>query len=122
MAAADVACNAGDSDYGSEFDAEQQEFVNQVLGEIPEAPEFTPFRIRDIEDNEGPSGAKVPSVLGQGRPQRLRASVSEAFNSHGSGAAIQIQFDRGGSTQSKTPLVPSHLAALTDVEASSREP
>ena len=55
-----------ESDYGSDLDADQEDFVNQVLRARPEVPESSPsLLLRDIEDNEGPHGAKIPSTMGK---------------------------------------------------------
>ena len=122
MAIVNAAYDAPDSDYGSDLDEEQEDLVNQVLGEIPNIPESTPpLVIRDIEDNEGPSGAKVPSALGKGRLQYYRASLRTDSDPLQSGAIIQIQLDGGGSAQSKAPLEGYYSALLTNVQADSRE-
>lgn len=122
MAIADVVDDAGISDYGSDLDAEQEDLINQFLGGTSDIPESTPpLLIRDIEDNEGPSGAKVPSVLVRNRVSHYRPSLSEDYSSHPSSATVQVQFDRGDSAQGEVPHKDYHSALLIDVQASSRK-
>ena len=123
MTTARAADRDDDSDYGSDFDEEQADLVNQVLGDVPAPLGSTPpLLIRDIEDHEGPSGAKIPLALGEGRIKHHRASLFQEQIAVGSSATVQIELDRSCSTQGKSAPGWFESACLTDVKASSRKP
>ena len=93
--------NEDGSDYGSDLDADQEDFVNQVLGALPEVPESSPsLLLRDIEDNEGPCGAKIPSILGKNRFKESRSTGTSDGHPIAVDASEKVQFDCSGYTKS----------------------
>lgn len=60
----------GGSDYGSEFNFDDEVILNSLLEQTPDKRNIGPLLVlNDIEDHEGPKGARVPRVLGQKRRQ-----------------------------------------------------
>ena len=54
----------GVSDYGSDFTPDEEEIVNALLQQVPaESVVDSNLLLRDIEDDEGPRGARLPRAL-----------------------------------------------------------
>lgn len=109
-----IGADAG-SDYGSDFTAEEEELVNQLLAKVPsedDAPS-TPV-VDEFEDVEEPGPAKMPRILG--RDQRSRSGIPVA-QFKGNRASVQIDGNIGA-TNGK-PDLPALHTRLTDFKASS---
>ena len=54
----------GISDYGSDFTPDEEEILNVLLQQVPaESVVDSDLLLKDIEDNEGPLGARFPRAL-----------------------------------------------------------
>ena len=64
----------GDSDYGSEITSDEEVSLTELLQRVPpEQANSPPLILQDIEDNEGPRGARLHLRLG--REQRDREEI-----------------------------------------------
>lgn len=62
------------SDYGSDFGSDDELILRSLLEQTPDKPTTGPVLVLgDIEDNEGPRGARVPRVLGRERREAAKA-------------------------------------------------
>lgn len=79
----------GFSDYGSDFTPDEEEILNALLHQTTEqddGPNRDPdLLLKDIEDEKGPRGAKVPRRQGQQSQDSPPLSLSKT--------RVAIQFD-----------------------------
>lgn len=68
------------SDYGSDFGSDDELILNSLLEQTPDkSTTFPALALGDIEDNDGPRGAKFPRVLGREKRETAKAlRVGEA--------------------------------------------
>lgn len=86
------------SDYGSDFASDEEGLLDQLLSELPTELGADPkLVVKDIEDDEGPRGARVPRVLGQERPNRSEGTSWQRSKTSEAGA-VEAKFDGGSST------------------------
>ena len=63
------------SDYGSDFDADDEVILNGLLSHTPDNQSTVPpLVLNDIEDHEGPRGARIPRTLGREKYQKASLS------------------------------------------------
>ena len=66
--------NVAGSDYGSDFGSDDELILNSLLEQTPDKSTTGPnLVLGDIEDNEGPRGARLPRVLGRERREAAKA-------------------------------------------------
>ena len=59
------------SDYGSDFDADDEVILNDLLSHTLDKQKTVPALVlNDIEDNESPKGARIPRALGREKHQK----------------------------------------------------
>lgn len=79
----------GFSEYGSDFTPDEEEILNALLQQPPEqddGPNTDPdLLLKDIEDEKGPRGARIPCRQGQQCQEHLPLPVSKT--------RIRIQLD-----------------------------
>ena len=86
------------SDYGSDFTADEEGLLDQLLSKLPPEPRADPkLVVKDIEDDDGPRGAKVPRVLGQERRNRPEGTSWQGPKTL-QAVAVEIELDGGSST------------------------
>lgn len=102
----------GLSDYGSDFTPDEEEILKGLLQRVPDNgdnPTTDPDqRLKDIEDNEGPRGMRMPRRFG--REQFVSENVSTDTPEK---RMVTIQFD-GDITPSKDGMYRVAQAASTD--------
>lgn len=65
------------SDYGSDFDADDEVILNDLLSHTGDKQHTVPALVLDdIEDNEGPRGARIPRALGREKYQKANLPPS----------------------------------------------
>lgn len=63
------------SDYGSDFNSDEEVILHDLFSQIPEKQITSPpLFFKDIEDNEAPRGARMPRILERERHQRATVS------------------------------------------------
>lgn len=86
------------SDYGSDFTPDQEEILNALLHQTPEqddGPNTDPdLLLKDIEDAEGPRGARMPHRQGQQSQECPPLPVSKTM------ATIRLEGDNNRSANS----------------------
>lgn len=101
------------SDYGSDFTAEEEDLVNELLAKLPTQQDSSSnLAVTNIDDDEEPGAAKVPRVLGRERWSRIgtpHSTVKEA------GLSIEGAGNGDGANGEETYRVPE--ARLTDPQA-----
>lgn len=66
----------GNSDYGSEINSDEEVSLTELLQQAPSKQGTAPpLVLQDIEDNEGPRGARLPRRLGRERRDREETPV-----------------------------------------------
>lgn len=86
------------SDYGSDFNSDEEGLLDQLLAELPNEPGADlKLVVEDIEDDEGPRGARVPRVLGQERRNRSEGTSWQGPNPF-QAIAVEVELDSGSST------------------------
>lgn len=86
------------SDYGSEFNSDEEALLDQLLAELPtERGADLKLVTKDIEDDEGPRGARVPRVLGQERRNRSEGASWQRPDPF-QAIAVEVELDSGSST------------------------
>ena len=81
------------SDYGSDFTAEEEDLVSELLAKLP-SQQASPsnLAVTNIEDDEAPGTAKLPRILGRERWSRSGTPLSTAKKA---GASIKIDGNGG---------------------------
>ena len=91
------------SDYGSDFTPDEEGILNELLSKLPPEPSVDPkFFVKDIEDDEGPRGTRVPRVLGRERRSRPEDTPFQWLETS-PGIAVEVGVD-GGSGGSSTTI------------------
>ncbi len=90
----------GISDYGSDFTPDEEEILNVLLQQVPvESTTDLELLLKDIEDDEGPCGARVPRTLRlERRSSSLRIQAAEAS------LPIEVEWDNSSTTISRLIL------------------
>jgi len=100
------------SDYGSDFTPDEEEILNGLLQQVPDQgdnPNTDPDQqLKDIEDNEGPRGARIPRRLGYQQLSTQHPSPQTPEKRR-----VTIQFD-GNSSPSTNGMLRAILAACTN--------
>jgi len=65
------------SDYGSDFTAEEEDLVNELLAKLPSQQDSSSsLAVTNLEDDEEPGAAKVSRILGRERRNRSGTPLS----------------------------------------------
>jgi hypothetical protein len=106
-----------DSDYGSDFSAEEEEIVNRLLGqqERVEVIEDNPIVI-DLEYHDSAQTVRVPRVIGRGR---ISAALMEESSIAKDNALSSLAVQSDHPDREPLPYILCVETALTDAEASS---
>ena len=84
----------GISDYGSEFTPDEEEILNGLLQQVPaELVTDSDLLLKDIEDNEGPRGARVPRT--QWHERRNLSLRSQAVEK---GLSVEVEWNNSSIT------------------------
>lgn len=101
------------SDYGSDFTAEEENLVNELLAKLPsQQASSSNLAVTDIEDDEEPGAAKVPRILGRERWSRSGTPLSTPKEA---GASIKIDGNGGTPNGKDSNQLPE--TRLTDSKA-----
>ena len=112
----DIAVDPG-SDYGSDFTAEEEDLVNELLAKLP-SPQHTRggLAVTSIDDHEEPGAAKIPRILGRERWSRSGTPLSTVKE-----GGLPIRVDGHSSTAKGEDGSQVPAIRLTDPKALSRE-
>ena len=106
------------SDYGSDFTAEEEDLVNELLAKLPSQHDtFTNLAVADLEDDEEPGAAQVSRTLGREQRSRSGTPLTTAREAHDPNEVHGNSRTTEGEHSLSMPKT-----ALTDPEALSREP
>ena len=84
----------GISDYGSDFTPDEEEILNVLMQQVPaEAVTDLDLLLKDIEDDEGPCGARIPRTL-----WHKRRCSSLRVQAAGTSLPIEMEWDNNGTT------------------------
>ncbi len=109
-----IGADAG-SDYGSDFTAEEEGLVNELLAKLPSKQDtVSKLIVNSVEDDEEPPPARMPRILGRERRSRSGTPVTEI-----KGARASVEVEGNSSTTNGKPSLHVLMTRLTDVEASS---
>ncbi len=99
------------SDYGSDFTAEEEDLVSELLAKLP-SQQASPsnLAVTNIEDDEAPGTAKLPRILGRERWSRSGTPLSKE-----AGPSIKMDGDGGTANGEDSNQVPE--TRLTDSKA-----
>jgi hypothetical protein len=104
----------GDSDYGSDFSAEEEDIVNRLLARV-EVAEDNPI-VTDLEYHDPAQTVRVPRVIGRGQVSHAPLGESSVAKGNGlSSAAVQSEQPY---CEFPSPIL-CDKTTLTDAEASS---
>ncbi|KAL8823453.1 MAG: hypothetical protein Q9191_005845 [Dirinaria sp. TL-2023a] len=120
----------GNSDYGSEINSDEEvsltELLQQISSKEASAP---PLNLQDIEDNEGPRGARLPRWLGRERrdldktlmqmpnPRPTDKIAVEIESYRSASAPVESAQSRGDRSVRGASAEPSHQSPVAKSEA-----
>ena len=91
----------GISDYGSDFTPDEEEILNGLLQRVPaESVSESDLLLKDIEENEGPRGARVPRTKWhERRDSSLRSHAVEK------GLSVEVEWDNSIITNGRLTVI-----------------
>lgn len=94
----------GSSDYGSDFNPEEEEALIELLSQVPLQVDAAPtFRLDDIEDHKSPRGAILPRRVTRERWDEIYYTTGSILETEQNGASLKSGGDKG-SAQTGTLL------------------
>ena len=89
------------SDYGSDFDADDEVILNDLLSRTSDKQNNVPLLVlNDIEDHESPRGARIPRALGREKSQKATPSP-RSKNTNKSRISVEVESYRSVSAPGK---------------------